>query len=111
MNEVVKKEWVAALRSGEYKQGSGELKTTEGAFCCLGVLCDLYSKEKGVLWGGEMLWTHIEFPPPAVVAWAGLLEDSPEVEIAEGDKRSLPHVNDELEYSFEQIADLIEEQL
>jgi hypothetical protein len=29
--------WVAALRSGEYKQGKGQLKTPEGNFCCLGV--------------------------------------------------------------------------
>lgn len=40
--------WVAALRSGEYKQGQGYLrKGVDGAaeFCCLGVACDLVIKE------------------------------------------------------------------
>ena len=44
MNIEVKKKWVAALRSGDYKQGQGHLKGGDG-FCCLGVLCDLHSKE------------------------------------------------------------------
>jgi hypothetical protein len=30
--------WLAALRSGKYKQGKHQLKTDSGAFCCLGVL-------------------------------------------------------------------------
>lgn len=29
--------WLAALRSGEYKQGVGQLKS-DGGYCCLGVL-------------------------------------------------------------------------
>lgn len=33
--------WVTALRSGEYAQGSGQLKSDRGEFCCLGVLCDV----------------------------------------------------------------------
>lgn len=32
--------WVAALRSGEYKQGRERLRY-EDEFCCLGVACDL----------------------------------------------------------------------
>jgi hypothetical protein len=36
-----KEKWVAALRSGKYKQDSGKylLETPEGKFCCLGVAC------------------------------------------------------------------------
>ncbi len=30
--------WIAALRSGEYKQGFGSLSSTYGEYCCLGVL-------------------------------------------------------------------------
>lgn len=30
--------WLAALRSGEYKQGVGILETSSGMHCCLGVL-------------------------------------------------------------------------
>lgn len=36
--EDFKAKWVAALRSGEYKQGK-YLLHDEGRFCCLGVAC------------------------------------------------------------------------
>jgi hypothetical protein len=40
MNKTIKKKWVAALRSGKYKQGTGRLyQEKKNAFCCLGVLC------------------------------------------------------------------------
>lgn len=45
--ELVKK-WIAALRSGEYKQGRDALvqKTGKGLrYCCLGVLCDISKDE------------------------------------------------------------------
>ena len=45
MNENARK-WVAALRSGEYVQDVGRLRTQNG-FCCLGVACDLYAKKIG----------------------------------------------------------------
>jgi hypothetical protein len=44
MSDDLVKKWVAALRSGEYKQGKGYLKYVEGGktlYCCLGVLCEL----------------------------------------------------------------------
>jgi hypothetical protein len=41
MNKEVADKWVAALRSGNYKQGTGELKNGKGEFCCLGVLLDI----------------------------------------------------------------------
>lgn len=41
MNAELKAKWVAALRSGEYRQGQGVLKTSKGEYCCLGVLCDI----------------------------------------------------------------------
>lgn len=44
MNREIAKRWVAALRSGEYRQGDGLLRR-DNKFCCLGVLCDLYDKE------------------------------------------------------------------
>ena len=39
--------WVAALRSGDYKQATGSLRKPAGD-CCLGVLCDI----AGILDGG-----------------------------------------------------------
>lgn len=40
MDQKLKRKWVAALRSGKYKQGKNRLKTKHG-FCCLGVLRDV----------------------------------------------------------------------
>ena len=45
MNSVIKKKWLNALRSGEYKQGQECLKNSEGAYCCLGVLCRITGNE------------------------------------------------------------------
>lgn len=53
MNKEVAKKWANALRSGTYKQGTyrlrKQIKEQDGIvvdmFCCLGVLCDLYSAE------------------------------------------------------------------
>jgi hypothetical protein len=48
-DRTLKAEWVAALRSGEYRQGKNSLrcKSIENGqyeYCCLGVLCDLAVK-------------------------------------------------------------------
>ncbi len=61
MDARIKAEWIKALRSGEYKQAKGDLRVRldpegkEYGFCCLGVLCDMYAKEKGIEkpWSGE----------------------------------------------------------
>lgn len=50
MDEKIKSKWVTALRSGEYKQGSGSLvEVYDGvpeAYCCLGVLCEVLGLER-----------------------------------------------------------------
>ena len=43
MNRLARR-WVAALRSGKYRQGQGGLRTGD-RYCCLGVLCDLADPE------------------------------------------------------------------
>jgi hypothetical protein len=45
MRQDLKKKWVAALRSGEYLQGTGQLKNADGEYCCLGVLCEISGGE------------------------------------------------------------------
>lgn len=42
------KEWVAALRSGKYKQAQEILRDDKGGYCCLGVLCEVLV-EKGIV--------------------------------------------------------------
>ena len=44
MDAQVKEKWVAALRSGEYEQGTSAL-LRDGKYCCLGVLCDIVDKD------------------------------------------------------------------
>lgn len=59
----VKAEWLAALRSGEYKQCSGALKkisNTETTHCCLGVLCDLHAKKGLGDWQNRDGYTPID---------------------------------------------------
>lgn len=122
MNPEIKEKWVAALRSGEYKQGRGTLKYTDrddnAAYCCLGVLCEVAVKE-GVLsspttpamygdwyYGAEEEQSAL---PVVVQDWAGLTGPGRLLTSVEG-AHSLIGLNDELRLSFEQIADVIEEQ-
>lgn len=112
MNTGIKAKWVEALRSGEYKQGKGYLKTDIG-FCCLGVLCDLHSKETNLQSNWDVRHTtlinHYLYGnnfgslPPRVVIWSGfnsqLVEDV------------LAKMNDHDNYTFKQIADYIEKAL
>ena len=51
MKKNIMNKWVKALCSGKYKQGRARLCTVNGrtgneSYCCLGVLTDLYLKER-----------------------------------------------------------------
>lgn len=45
MKPRIAEQWVAALRSGDYEQGTHCLRDKENRFCCLGVLSEMYRKE------------------------------------------------------------------
>lgn len=117
MNQDIKKKWVAALRSGEYTQGQGSLKNNKSKYCCLGVLCDVAKKEglavvekylpfEGVYtFDGDMT-----FLPYSVRHWAQLSTEAPYVLVGGGMER-LDHLNDSGDFSFNQLADLIEDSL
>lgn len=128
MNPEIKAKWVAALRSGKYQQTEGTLnRPLTGGFCCLGVLCDVYGKEKkkkafdefgSFLLGGK---DHKEsgtsqFLPGKVSRWAGfknsVLESQSDMEfsITTPLANCLHHMNDE-GYTFEEIANVIEQEL
>lgn len=47
MDADLKRRWVEALRSGEYRQGRMALQSG-GEYCCIGVLCDVYDDSKWV---------------------------------------------------------------
>lgn len=123
MNPEIKAAWVKALRSGKYEQATGALRTDEGGFCCLGVLCDLHrkSKKKGInpSWDGEEYLGSAGLPHQEVVDWAGLGNTNPDVSLEKLDeegntktvKTNLTELNDDLDKNFCEIADIIEAQL
>lgn len=112
MNQDIKAEWVAALRSGKYKQTNGALKDDTG-FCCLGVLCDVVKDRVGLSWreteghcGTLTIGDAIGNLPTQVSMFAGLDRQSPYV-----GERSLIYLNDILNWNFNAIADAIEAHL
>jgi hypothetical protein len=125
MHPHIKSLWVAALRSGEYKQAQGALRTPDG-MCCLGVLCDLHSKETETAWaredGGDVDDCYdgeTALLPASVLEWAGLygqLGDSKNHPVVSVDGKlvGLADLNDgagRRKHTFPEIADLIERHL
>lgn len=130
MDPEIKKRWVSALRSGEYDQNKHSLRSEEGGYCCLGVLCDIVKDDVGGQWNGRSssLVTSMEFYekasgqssheslPTFVQNYAGLDGENPEVpssdfDFVSEDMVSLAELNDGFDgenASFDQIADVIE---
>lgn len=121
MNEKVKESWLRALRSGEYQQGTGFLRR-DSSFCCLGVLCDLYAKSTGsgnwAVQGDNEFYTFksssddvITCLPESVLKWAQMPlcapDGAPELKSS---SENLAVLND-AGFSFNQLADYIEENL
>lgn len=137
MNEDIKTRWIAALRSGEYRQTGNVLNNGE-AFCCLGVLSDLAVKDGLKEWDTEKDYEYgIETHEPGdaadetytetlslpydVAVWAGLQDEyaiSSEIRVQEGVSEfdglpittTLAALNDKGS-SFSEIADIIEKKL
>ena len=90
-DRALRDRWIKALRSGEYTQTKHYLRN-KGGFCCLGVLCDLIDPDD---WEGGLYWRGGRHLPEQ--EHKGIFP--------------LTALNDSLGYSFEQIADFIEEHL
>lgn len=116
MRKEIKKLWVEALRSGEYKKNSGFLRSASGSFCPLGVLCDLHRKRRKTgRWriigaigayepcGGAAGDSSANFLPSFVAKWAGLDSRDPKL-----GTYSVSRFNDYCGFSFKKIATLIE---
>ena len=129
MDANLKAQWVAALRSGEYDQGHGALKLKwrgvkgqRSFYCCLGVLCDLIDPDG---WD-DNLWTHADADPVhnegysssyallpfSLVEKVGFTQDGqlPEVTDRSGFRMTLAALNDSGDFTFSQIADIVENQ-
>jgi len=105
----IRDRWVTALRSGEFSQGQGQLRSTEadGTFhhCCLGVLTELASRD-GALERSMDDYAGCGFLPGQVITWAEMDSDDPMVP-GEYEQQSLSSLNDD-GTSFAEIADMIE---
>jgi hypothetical protein len=114
MNENAKK-WLAALRSGEYQQGQKFL-AADKKYCCLGVACDLYSKENPEFQVTQVTFTgkpcvgfgplkEISLLPREVAVWLGTKGICPSIASEKG--MSVANLNDQGS-TFTEIAELIE---
>ena len=106
------REWIAALRGGEYAQGAGYLRRPEG-FCCLGVACDLFDdslwrqSEQGAGW--VYLDVVLDLPKQVRDAYRVRRPDGQYTK-DDGYSASLAGDNDSGK-SFAEIAELIEAEL
>jgi len=100
MNKNIKR-WLKALRSGEYRQAKAELYNEEtNAFCCLGVAVNEYAREHDLHFN-DVAFFYESHLPIKVERWLGIdttLEDR------------VIDINDKQDYTFNQIADYIEQE-
>jgi|SRR6478752_6819975 len=121
MDEAFKTEWIKRLRSGDYVQGQGQLRS-ENKYCCLGVACDIAAD-----WGmGEWVGDAFAYDDPYVSdgVWAESAWMTGHLPYALARRLGLPsgnpHMSDPNEYlsdlndngfGFGDIADIIQAQL
>lgn len=125
MKKMIAKLWIAALRSGKYKQTNGALHRIDyegnSSFCCLGVLCDLYQQDqkkkrkRGLKVvkrrpGHVDYNNHYVFLPCAVQEWAGISSNAGVISDTTDTKICLTALND-IGFDFEQIASVIEKNM
>lgn len=109
MDPEIKAKWIAALRSGKYKQGQNAMRIVApdgDCFCCLGVLCDVidpnawnaesFAGLAGRLrgWAFDGIRAYTAIPPNKVLesyaSW------------------KLSDLNDQQKFTFAEIADYID---
>ena len=106
MKPEIAEKWAVALESGEYVQAQHMLKSSLG-FCCLGVLCDLYSKDVRNMWPVHSFGQSL---PSEVQEWAGMFR--PEgVYLTSHGFHSLVLLNDKDRANFAEIASIIREKV
>lgn len=112
MNKEFKAKWLKALRSREYKQAVGRLRTDSG-YCCLGVACDISNLGMWLKGEGEFIYITLSnnnglHLPPEVQKAMGIKNGIPFIDFQDTAGRVfLSDLNDD-GFTFEQIADIIE---
>lgn len=135
INKNLVKSWVKALRSGKYQQGRKALRNKDNKFCCLGVLCDISKKNLGIDWEPEEESDSFEIYimernggvlPDKVWEYLGKDTIDYKVQISTANLKipksvidsflfpltniHLVTLNDHYKLSFDQIADILEEE-
>lgn len=125
MNPEIKAQWVAALRSGDYEQGAGNLCVVDSEgehpeYCCLGVLEHLRELSGAPVKVATDAFGVVSFDGEeqtlsrVTIEWSGIRDENPVVDYNDGyvtvEGGTLADLNDG-GMSFEEIADLIEAQL
>jgi hypothetical protein len=117
MDAQLKQQWIDALRSGKYQQAKHKLKGEDG-FCCLGVLCDVYDPNswgrleeiKDDVFGYNFKGFSPALPPDALCK--GFPDENPTGMLPFRSRferdLSLTILNDSGEFTFDQIADVIQ---
>ena len=132
INKELVRQWVEALRSGKYKQGRSALRNIDNEFCCLGVLCDISKDTLNLDWelnniydpeiytmdrnGGvlpDKVWNYLGREATDYKVQISLTNSKLPSSIVDGylgNSLYLITLNDVYKLSFEQIADIIEEE-
>jgi len=129
MDPHIKEEWLDCLRSGDYKQTTGQLRDNDNGRCCLGVLCDIYAEHnKDGEWVDATFSTKADSDakvlPSSVANWADLPNyQGADIKVDEDHltdssghaSKTLSQLNDGIDgarmHTFDGIADLIEQNL
>jgi hypothetical protein len=114
MTQAQKDKWLAALRSGEYEQGTGCLcieRFDEYEFCCLGVACHaVLGRDRE-----DMDCAAISVLSGEFESFLGPWNEGEDAndcpEHINSIQRALAYLNDHLELNFTEIADFIEEHI
>lgn len=105
------RQWIAALRSGKYVQGTGALRTEDGTWCCLGVACNEANPRDWYKSADRSAWRYLGFTgtlPSSVQSRLRLSEEGGS--FGASDKERLANLNDD-GASFAEIANVIEREL
>ncbi len=111
--------WLKALRSGEYEQGFGRLRSEDDEYCVLGVLCDVANpqgwvqlEEKWFYTTGDKIHTttfafeKMGLRYPSVEGY--LVASYPEMVAPNSSRVSLVSLNDTSKLPFSAMADIVE---
>lgn len=95
--------WLAALRSGKYKQGRGRLRSADDKYCCLGIACEVAGMRAELEMG-----RYIYYEPDSSDYHLAYLGHDHAVRLEiDGLMPTLAEMNDETA-SFAEIADFLE---